>query len=47
MEQLNVGLAVTGGLVLVVGLLSSPLDRSWLSAPLFAFLLGVALGPYG
>lgn len=47
MEQLNMGLAVTGGLVLMVGLLSSPLDRSWLSAPLFAFCFGVALGPYG
>ncbi len=47
MEQLNVALAVVGGLVLVVGLLSSPLDRSWLSAPLFAFLFGVALGPHG
>ncbi|WP_444676735.1 hypothetical protein [Halomonas sp. E19] len=45
MEQLNVALAVVGGLVMVVGLLSSPLDRSWLSAPLFAFLFGVALGP--
>ncbi|MCE8003012.1 cation:proton antiporter [Billgrantia ethanolica] len=47
MEQLNVALAVVGGLVLVVGLLSSPLDRSWLSAPLLAFLFGVALGPRG
>lgn len=47
MEQLNVGLAVVGGLVLAVGLLSSPLDRSWLSAPLFAFFCGVALGPHG
>ncbi|MCC5883724.1 MAG: cation:proton antiporter [Halomonas sp.] len=47
MEQLNIAFAVVGGLVLVVGLLSSPLDRSWLSGPLFAFLLGVALGPHG
>ncbi|NIC07627.1 cation:proton antiporter [Billgrantia bachuensis] len=47
MEQLNLALAVVGGLVLVVGLLSSPLDRSWLSTPLFAFLIGVALGPHG
>ncbi|QOR40178.1 sodium:proton antiporter [Billgrantia diversa] len=45
MEHLNLALAVVGGLVLVVGLLSSPLDRSWLSVPLLAFLLGVALGP--
>ncbi|MBW6390300.1 cation:proton antiporter [Billgrantia antri] len=45
MEHLNIALAVVGGLVLVVGLLSSPLDRSWLSVPLLAFLLGVALGP--
>ncbi|MFQ3789950.1 cation:proton antiporter [Halomonas sp. A29] len=47
MEQLDIALAVVGGLVLAVGLLSRPLDRSWLSAPLFAFLLGVALGPHG
>ncbi|WP_111413387.1 cation:proton antiporter [Billgrantia lactosivorans] len=47
MEPLNIALTVVGGLVLVVGLLSSPLDRSWLSAPLFAFLIGVALGPHG
>lgn len=47
MEQLNMALTVVGGLVLVVGLLSSPLDRSWLSAPLFAFLIGVALSPHG
>ncbi|MBA2780574.1 cation:proton antiporter [Billgrantia kenyensis] len=47
MDQLNIALTVVGGLVLVVGLLSSPLDRSWLTAPLFAFLFGVALGPHG
>ncbi|KAA0013170.1 sodium:proton antiporter [Billgrantia pellis] len=45
MQDLNLAMAVVGGLVLFVALLSSPLDRSWLSAPLFAFLLGVALGP--
>ncbi|WP_104204437.1 cation:proton antiporter [Billgrantia saliphila] len=45
MQDLNLAMAVVGGLVLFVGLLSSPLDRSWLSAPLFAFLLGVMLGP--
>lgn len=45
MNQLNIALSVVGGLVLIVGLLSSPLNRSWLSAPLMAFLLGIALGP--
>lgn len=47
MEQLNIAFAVVGGLVLVVGLLSSPLDRSWLSTPLFAFVFGIALSPHG
>ncbi|MCE8017895.1 sodium:proton antiporter [Halomonas sp. MCCC 1A17488] len=47
MDPLNIALTVVGGLVLIVGLLSSPLDRSWLSTPLFAFLIGVALGPHG
>ncbi|PMR74289.1 cation:proton antiporter [Billgrantia endophytica] len=47
MQEINIALAVVGGLVLVVGLLSSPLDRSWLSVPLLAFLLGVALSPQG
>lgn len=47
MDQLNMGLAVVGGLVLVAGLLSSPLDRSVLSGPMLAFLIGVLLGPHG
>jgi NhaP-type Na+/H+ or K+/H+ antiporter len=47
MKELNVALAAVGGLVLVLGLLSRPFDRSWLSPPLLAFLLGAILGPYG
>lgn len=47
MTELNISLAAVGALILVLGLLSRPLDRSWLSPPLLAFLLGVILGPYG
>ncbi|MDI5891800.1 cation:proton antiporter [Halomonas rhizosphaerae] len=47
MQELNVALAATGALILVLGLLSRPLDRSWLSPPLVAFLLGLLLSPYG
>ena len=47
MNQVHVALAVIGGLVVVLGLLSRPLERLPLSAPLLALLLGVALGPQG
>lgn len=47
MQEVNIVLAVVGSLVLVVGLLSNPLDRTWLTAPLLAFVLGVALSPQG
>lgn len=47
MDALNISLAAIGGLILVLGLLSSPVDRSWLSPPLVAFLFGVLLGPQG
>lgn len=46
MKELNVALAVVGGLTLVLGLLSRPLDRSRLSPPLLAFLLGAMLSPH-
>lgn len=45
MSELNVALAVVGGLVLVLGLLSGLLRRSLLSEPLVALLVGVTLGP--
>lgn len=45
LSTLNLGLAVVGALVLVVGLFSGPLKRSPLSAPMVALLAGVLLGP--
>ena len=45
MSELNVALAVVGGLVLVIGLLSGLIRRSLLSEPLVALLAGVLLGP--
>ena len=45
MKDINVALAAVGGLILLLGLLSRPVDRSWLSPPLLAFLLGVLLSP--
>lgn len=47
MQEMNIVLAGLGGLVFLLSLLSSPVDRSWLSPPLLAFLLGVLLGPEG
>ncbi len=47
MRELHIGLAVIGGLVLVLGIFSSWIkDRSFLSAPLLALLLGIVLGPF-
>ncbi|MHB0774190.1 cation:proton antiporter domain-containing protein [Halomonas sp. WWR20] len=45
MSQLNIALATVGATVLMVGLLNRPLNRSWLSVPLLAFVIGVAIGP--
>lgn len=48
MSDLYVMIAVIGALVLVLGLLSSPIhNRSLLSDPLVALLVGVVLGPAG
>ena len=47
MKDINLTLAAVGGLILILGLLSRPIDRSWLSLPLLAFLLGVLLSPEG
>nr|WP_299379395.1 cation:proton antiporter [uncultured Halomonas sp.] len=46
MKDINIILAAAGGLVLLLGLLSRPIDRSWLSPPLVAFSLGVVIGPH-
>ncbi len=45
MSTFNIALLTVGGLVLLVGLFSSPIKRSLLSAPIIALLLGVLLGP--
>lgn len=47
MTELNLALAIVGGLVLLVGLLSGPIKRSLLSAPLIALSIGVLAGPAG
>lgn len=47
MQALNIALTVVGGVVLLAGLLSRPINRTWLSAPMLAFLVGVALSPEG
>lgn len=45
--DLNLALTIVGGLVLLVGLLSAPIKRSLLSAPLVALTVGVLVGPAG
>lgn len=47
MQDMNIVLASLGGFIFVLGLLSSPIDKSWLSPPLLAFIFGVMLGPEG
>ncbi len=47
MNQLNIALATVGTVVLVLGLLSRPLNRSIFSIPLLAFAAGIVLGPVG
>ena len=47
MEQLNVALAVTGIVVVLVGLLSKPIKKSLFQEPTIAMLAGIAVGPYG
>lgn len=47
MTELNLSLALVGGCVLLLGLFSRPLARSWVSLPMVAMFLGVAVGPVG
>lgn len=47
MNELYVGLALIGAVVLALGLLSRPFERLPVSAPLAALAIGVALGPQG
>lgn len=45
MSALNLTLLTIGAVVLVIGLFSAPIKRSFLSVPLLALLAGVLLGP--
>lgn len=47
MDQLNIALAVTGTVVVSIGLASNVIKRSLLQEPMIAVLVGVAVGPYG
>ncbi|MFW5823709.1 MAG: cation:proton antiporter [Marinobacter sp.] len=47
MKDLNLSLALVGACVLLMSLFTRPLQRSWLSLPLLAFLVGVVAGPIG
>lgn len=47
MTELNLSLTLVGASVLLLGLFSQPLDRSWASLPMLAFLVGVIAGPVG
>ncbi len=48
MNELNIALMAVGGLVLILGLLSDFLRRTWwASDPMMALLFGVLLGPVG
>ena len=46
MEQLNIALAVTGTVVVLIGLLSNPIKKSLLQEPTIATCVGIAVGPY-
>jgi len=46
-SELNIALALVGATVLIIGMVSRLLNRSILSLPLLAFLLGVLAGPVG
>jgi NhaP-type Na+/H+ or K+/H+ antiporter len=47
MEQLNIALAVTGAVVILVGAFSNAIKQSVLQEPIIAVLVGIAVGPYG
>lgn len=47
MDVLNIAVACMAGLVLLISLFTNGLRRYWISEPLLALLLGVALGPLG
>lgn len=47
MNQLNLALITIGAVVLTLGMLTRVINRSYLSMPLLAFIVGVVLGPIG
>ena len=47
MTQLNIALALMGGVAVCIALLSAQIKRSPVSEPALAVLVGVAVGPYG
>ena len=47
MQQLNIALAVIGGLIVLIALLSNPIKKSLLQEPTIATCVGLAVGPYG
>jgi NhaP-type Na+/H+ or K+/H+ antiporter len=46
MSPLNIALSVVGILVLTLGLLTRPINRSLVSAPLLSFIAGALIGPH-
>ncbi|HEV2078997.1 MAG TPA: cation:proton antiporter [Allosphingosinicella sp.] len=46
MEQLNIALAVTGAVVVLIALLSNPIKKSLFQEPTIATCVGIAVGPY-
>ena len=47
MEQLNIALAVTAAVVVLIGLLSTLIKKSLLQEPMIATLVGLAVGAHG
>lgn len=45
MEQINLAVAITGAAVVLIGLVSTKIDRSPLSSPLLALGIGILCGP--
>jgi hypothetical protein len=47
MTQLNIALAIMGGVAVCIALLSALIKRSPVSEPALAVLVGLEVGPYG
>ncbi|HEV2122903.1 MAG TPA: cation:proton antiporter, partial [Chloroflexota bacterium] len=46
MEQLNLTLAITGAVVILIGLFSNPIKKSVVQEPIIAMCVGIGVGPY-